>query len=237
MKVGILPGDLTLSVSESGETNANAILSTAYNVLPLWLRIARDALLQAKTASDAISTNWGVSDGQNHKLLAAELTPSLQVFVASGIALDALYDQFRPYAKLEPTLVQKWRSNKTSRATQIAEVLRRVFKYKKDLHAQIKKNIAAIIQARDQAVHPSLELKNTCNRPDIPVGVDWKFAMYRYPNSEKCFKSMIELLSFLHGKGSANPEVKIQLDNVFEALQELGVVSIAPIEKSETQFA
>ena len=42
MTVGIVPGDLTVGLDKSGSVNSKAILSTAYNVLPLWLRIAND---------------------------------------------------------------------------------------------------------------------------------------------------------------------------------------------------
>ena len=88
MTVGVLPGDLVLSVSESGSTDSRLVLSTAYNVLPLWLRIAHDALAHARSASQAIASNWGDNDETNRKLLVAELTPALQVFVACGVALD-----------------------------------------------------------------------------------------------------------------------------------------------------
>jgi hypothetical protein len=44
MTVGILPGDLKISLDESGSVNSKAILSTAYNVLPIWLSIASDQL-------------------------------------------------------------------------------------------------------------------------------------------------------------------------------------------------
>src|SRR6185437_376802 len=92
MKVGILPGDLKIEVSESGAVKSTLILATAYNVLPIWLRIANDQYLGAKHASEAIPAEWTSDDDANRELLIAELNPSLQVFVACGIALDALYD-------------------------------------------------------------------------------------------------------------------------------------------------
>jgi hypothetical protein len=54
MKIGVLPGDLTVEIDESGAPNAILILSTAYNVLPLWLRIANDQLLHAKRAAESL---------------------------------------------------------------------------------------------------------------------------------------------------------------------------------------
>jgi len=45
-------------MDESGGTSSRIILSTAYNVIPLWLKIARDSLNTAKLASDNIDANF-----------------------------------------------------------------------------------------------------------------------------------------------------------------------------------
>lgn len=50
MKVGVLPGDLTIEVDESGSVNSKLILSTAYNVLPIWLGIANDQLRRSRSS-------------------------------------------------------------------------------------------------------------------------------------------------------------------------------------------
>lgn len=47
------------------------------------------------------------NDSEKKGLLITELEPSLQVFVSCGIALDALYDQLRPYAKLSQDDINK----------------------------------------------------------------------------------------------------------------------------------
>lgn len=225
MKVGFLPGDLKISLDQSDNSKSHAILSTAYNVLPIWLRVARDNLNQSKTASDDIVKKWkNADDSERKELLITELEPSLQVFVSCVIVLDALYDQLRPYAKLSQDDINKWRDNKTGRAKQIAEVIRRVYKLDKDIFKQFRETISEIIKYRDLAVHPSLELKNSCSRPDIPVGVDWKFAMYRFSNSERCFESTIKILRYLHKNKCDEKGVLETLDNVFKALHELKVI-------------
>jgi hypothetical protein len=48
MQVGVLSGDLKIEINPAGASGSTFILSTAYNVLPVWLRIAHDQLLQAK---------------------------------------------------------------------------------------------------------------------------------------------------------------------------------------------
>lgn len=226
MKVGVLSGDFTISIDESGSGNSNIILSTAYNVLPIWLRIARDNLIQTKKASDNTAEQWGENEKENKELLISELEPALQVFVSCGIALDALYDQLRPYAKITELDIEKWRNNGTGRAKQIAEVIRRVYNLKKEVFKQFKINISEIIKYRDLAVHPSQKLKNSCDRPDIPVGVDWKFSAYRFLNSEICFNSTMQMLIYLYENKCKEKNVNEQMENVFKALQELKVVKL-----------
>jgi hypothetical protein len=225
MRVGVLPGDLTVAVDESGISNAKLTLSTAYNVLPLWLRIANDQLLQAKRAAESIVADWGKSDESDRELLVAELESSLQVFVACGIALDALYDQLRPFAKLSPVDIEAWKNNGTGRAKQIVEVVRRVYKLDAKPTAQFKQNIGEIIKFRDMAVHPSLDLKRACTRPDIPVGVDWKFSAYKHPNAARCMQATMEMLIYLFERKSGASEVDQQMENIVKALEQLNVVT------------
>jgi hypothetical protein len=228
MTVGILPGDLTIAVNESGSTNSNAILSTAYNVLPIWLRIGSDQLRHAKRASEAVATQWGANDDVNRELLVAELEPSLQLFVACGIAVDALYEQLRPFANVRRADIDAWKTNKTARERQILEVIRRVYKLGSDATAQFGQNIAEILKYRDMAVHPSLELKRTCDRPDIPVGVDWKFAAYRYPNAATCFDVTMKMVLYLYERKTENDACNQQMENIVKALEQLGVVRRDP---------
>jgi len=234
MKVGILPGDFTISLGDNAESGSKLILSTAYNVLPIWIRIARDNLRLAKSASQALVEEWSEDTESQKALLISELEPSIQVIVSCGIALDALYDQLRPYAKLSESDIEHWKEKKTSRAKQIAEVIRRVYALDKSVFEQFRQAIIDIIKYRDLAVHPSLELKNACSRPDIPVGVDWKFAAYRYQNSEACFNSTVQMLGYLYEKKCSEQAVVDQMENVFSALQELKVVQLKSANASPT---
>jgi hypothetical protein len=229
MEVGILPGDFTIGVDESGSIKSTLVLSTAYNVLPLWLRIANDQLLQAKRASESVAVSWGTNDATNRELLVAELEPSLQTFVACGIALDALYDQLRPSAKLTQTEIQAWKKNRTGRGKQIAEGIRRVYRLKAAETAQIKQSVTEIVKFRDMAVHPSFALKRTCTRPDIPVGVDWKFSAFKYSNAAECFRATMGLVLFLYERKSGISKVDLQMDRIVAALEELKVVHRKPV--------
>lgn len=224
MQVGILPGDLSIKVTDNSELNSQLILSTAYNVIPLWMKIAHDSLRQSKLASEAISEKWNENTDLQKELLIAELAPSMQVFVSCGIGIDALYDTLRPYAKISLRDIEAWQNNKTSRAKQIIEIIRRTHKLKPDILKDFKTCISQIIKYRNMAVHPSLELKNACTRPDIKVSVDWKFSVYRFSNAEWCLTNTINMIVYLYEHKSGASEVDESISNIIDALEELKVI-------------
>lgn len=223
MSIGILPGDIVISMDESGQSASKLILSTAYNVIPLWVRIARDRLNDAKRASEDIASNWDDDTDHQKAMLIAELAPSMEVVVSCGIALDSLYDMLRPYAKLSEADINRWKANRTGRGAQIFEVVRRVLKPENKHVKELKKAITDIIKFRDMAVHPTLELKNTLSRPDLDVAVDWKFSAYRFSNAWACFNTTKQIILFAHQQEHLDQKLILAFNNIFEALEELGV--------------
>jgi hypothetical protein len=224
MRVAVLAGDLTIGISDSGEFDSQCTLSTAYNVIPIWMKIAHDSLKQSKVASEEILEKWNKNaDFQKH-LLMSELAPSMQVIVACGIALDALYDTLRPYAKITSEEIEVWKKNKTARYKQIIEIIRRTYKLKPDILEKFKEAIGDTIQMRDKAVHPSLELQNVYGRSDIDVSVDWKFAVYRHDNAKRIFMNTINAIAYLYEHKSNIDELDTALFNIIEAFEELKII-------------
>ncbi|MDD2762133.1 MAG: hypothetical protein PHH11_17795 [Methylomonas sp.] len=66
MQCGFLEGDFTITAMPDGSIESKAILSTAYNVLPIWLRIASDNLKQAKRSHKRLLAEWS-TDGERQK--------------------------------------------------------------------------------------------------------------------------------------------------------------------------
>ncbi len=225
MRVGFLEGDLRIGFSEDGTIESKAILSTSFNVVPLWLRVAHDNLALARTAFQNIAAQWD-DDPENQKtLLIAELAPATQTIVACAIAYDALYAQLKPLAKVDNEEMAAWKKNKTSRAARISEVLRRVFRLNGEDYKQIKKVVTETIKLRDLAVHPSHELKNALNRPDVPVGLDWRFCVYRYENAATCYNNSVKLFTFFRGNASRDKAASENIESIFEALVEMNLIS------------
>lgn len=224
MKVGIQEGDFSISFNEDGTESSRLVLSTSYNMLPVWLRIAYDNILNSRKANEAIASEWIDNPESQKSLLVAELSPSIQVFVACGCALDALYDQVKDFAKITTDDIEKWKSKKTSRSAQIVEVIRRAYKLDNHFVKSAKLNINSILEFRDKVVHPSHEIQRPCTRPDIPVSVDWRFSAYRYSNASIAYRRTMELLILLHEKKSSIESLDKHMDGIFESLLELGLV-------------
>lgn len=226
MTVGVLPGDFQISVDDAGGVNSKLILSTSYNVIPIWLHIANNHFISARSASETLKNQWNEDTEKQKTLLMSELAPSMQTIVACGIALDALYDMLRPHAKISQEDIDKWKNNGTSRGAQISEVIKRVYKIRGETFKEFKRGITEIIKFRDMAVHPTSELKNACTRPDISVGVDWKFSAYKFTNASNCFESTMKMFIYLHENKCKEESVNVGIANIFLALQELGVVKL-----------
>ena len=226
MTVGVLDGDLTVSIDNSGSVNAQAIISTTYNVLPIWLRIAYDNLEATKHASDDIKANWSENTELQTSLLLAELMPCMQVFVSCCIALDAIFAQLKPFAKIDTDILTAWQNNKTGRAAQIAETFQRVYKLNPEQLKAFKVNLTSIFQYRNWAVHPSHHIQQTKTRPDIPVGVDWRFSAFRYSNAIICYTNTMNMLVHLYYKKSGVAKVDENMENIFKRLRELKLVKV-----------
>lgn len=225
MKSGIQDGDFIISCDEDGNVDSNLILSTSYNILPIWLKIAYENLVTSHEASKEIGNKWSEDNAIQKELLLAELTPSIQVFVACGCAIDALYDQLKEYSNISENDIKKWKEKKTSRSSQIVEIIRRSYKLDNELVKAIKNNIKSIMEFRDKVVHPSNKIERTCTRPDIPVGVDWKFSAYRYSNSAAAYTMTMNLLVLLYDKKTSDQKANENMENIFKALIEMNLVS------------
>ena len=228
MKVGLLPGDLTISLDEQGKPTSQFVLSTAYNVVPLWLLAAHDNLKSALMAQKRLKEDWssGSEANQQRQLLINELVPSMQTVIACGIALDGFYEILKPHAKLSAADIAKWKKNKTSRSAQIFETLRRTVGTPKGKTRDVRKIIKQIIDLRDQAVHPTNRLRHAVFRSDLSVAVDWKFAAFSAENAKVCFTNTMQIFSLAYERRDRNPEIKSQIENIIKSLEALGVVTI-----------
>jgi hypothetical protein len=132
MTVGVPPGGLTFSIGPDGKISGSLSLHVGYDVVPTWLGIAMRHLGDATTAELARNTAWATGDEDlKFSSLEQEFVASMQCITASAIALDAFYAVVRPkVTSISADLLAIWKTKRTARHAQIAEVLRRAFNVK-----------------------------------------------------------------------------------------------------------
>jgi hypothetical protein len=72
MKVGVLDGDFSIGIDETGKLQSKFILSTSYNVLPIWLRIAYENIKLSYEANNKIKSDWSEDPSNPKELLMSQ---------------------------------------------------------------------------------------------------------------------------------------------------------------------
>lgn len=227
MKVGFLEGDFQISIDDEGKFQSKAILSTSYNTIPLWLRISRDACLDARQYAESLKTDWPQESEEQKRLLLAELRPSMMALVGCAVAIDGIYDLIKPFAKIDKATLEGWKRRKKSRSKQVSETFRRAFGLSKEETSSLQKIVKEIFDLRDKAVHPSHQIQNAMSRADLPVGVDWRFAAYRFDNAATAYNNTIQLLHFFMSRRSLDKKLGSALEALSGALMENELLSEA----------
>ncbi len=185
MTVSIPKGGFTISLGSDGRPASNLMLHVRFDVCPTWCELAVRHLADAEARRIERVAAWaGTNEDQKGDSLEREFEASMQAIMAAAIALDAFYSIIQGHVQLPPSLVEKWRTKRTSRYSQVTEVLRRGFQLKPKGTASLRKNLKEIYRLRDLAVHPSGKIKAPLLHPEIQVGVEWRFACFRAQNAE-----------------------------------------------------
>jgi hypothetical protein len=216
MTVAIPPGGLRLSIGEDGTPSDTLTIHVHFDVCPTWLDVALKHLRTAKRRRTERVSAWiGTDENAKARALEKEFESSMQAIMASAIALDAFYAGVQARINLPAALVETWRSKRTSRYIQIAEVLRRGFKIRPQPTAALRKNLREIFRYRDLAVHPSGRIDAPILHPELGVGVEWRFAYFRYENALLIVRAIVSLITEL---ATAGKPVK-DLRNYMEGLR------------------
>jgi hypothetical protein len=139
----------------------------------------------------------------------------MQAVMAAAIALDAFYAILQPHVALPPTLVERWRTGRTARFSQVTEVIRRAFRLKPKGTAELRENLREIYRVRDLAVHPSGKIQAPIYHPELNVGVEWRFAYFRVSNAELIVNAATWILwDLCHGGKPADAKVLEYIGNL-----------------------
>ena len=228
MTVAIPDGGLVISFGKEGKPTGSVTLHVHFDVCPTWLELALRHLEDAKEKQSARMVAWKTTDENSKAMtLEREFEASMQAIMSSAIAIDAFYAVIHTKAKVPQTLITKWREKRTPRYAQISEVLRIAFTLKPKGFLVLRKNLQEIFKLRDLAIHPSGKIDLPILHPELQVGVEWRFAYFRYENALLVVRETVRMLCELVTSGKPkNGEVQKYAEVLrprIQPLQELGI--------------
>lgn len=185
MTVAIPAGGLTIGIGDDGNFTGDLTLHVRFNICPTWVELSLRHLEDAKIKRAEREAAWaGTNESLKGSALEREFEASMQAIMAAAIAIDAFYSIIQTHVVLPPSLVEQWRTKRTSRYSQVTEVLRRAFRLKTKGTTALRQNLKEIFRLRDLAVHPSGKIEAPILHPELNVGVEWRFAYFRAKNAE-----------------------------------------------------
>jgi hypothetical protein len=133
----------------------------------------------------------------------------MQAIMAAAIALDAFYAVIQDHVALPPELVEKWRTQRTARYSQVTEVVRRGFRLKPKGTKLLREHLQKIYRLRDLAVHPSGKIQAPIEHPELNVGVEWRFFYFRAEHAQNVVDAATAIIWDLANQGRpANPKIE-----------------------------
>lgn len=210
----IAADDLSPPIGSDESTAGSADSPPRFDVCPTWLEVATRYLSDARAAQGTRVTGWSRADEIGRAdVLEWEFETSLQAIVASGIAVGAFSAAIQSKVQLPQSLLDQWRENSTPRYIQIAEVLRRALSLSSNGASRVRECIGEILRFHDLAIDPSRKSGAHVFHPELRVGVEWRFAYFRYENALLIVQATLRLIAELVAHGKANDaEVQEYLD-------------------------
>lgn len=196
--VATTSGDLVRATRPEPQPAGSATSHTQFDMCLTWLELAIRHLSDAQVAQVARIETW--NDADDHSRLGVlkwEFEASIQAIVASEVALDAFCAVVQ--AKVQPpqSLIDEWREKRTPRCVQISETLRRAFSIEPRKVSGLRQNLGEIFRFRDLAIDPSAKMDVPILHPELGVGVEWRFAYFRYQNALLIVKATLGLIAEL----------------------------------------
>lgn len=216
MTVAIPAGGLTLSMGDDGKLHGGLTIHVHYDVCPTWLELASRHLSDAEERRSARIQAWNADDQDARTAsLEAEFESSMQAIMAAAIAIDSFYASLRDKVEIPIETTRAWRENKTARYKQIAEVFRRAFSLPPRYSVNLRRNLKEIFKIRDMAIHPSGEVTAPVLHPELQVGVEWRFALFRAENAQAVVQGAQSIVRELAAKGKpSTPGVQRYVDGL-----------------------
>jgi hypothetical protein len=195
MQVGVPPGGLVFRMGPDGKPTGSLTIHVALEVAPYWLDLAIGHSVVAEDHRSSLMAAWREQVQQEVTIhLEAEFLASMQACMSSAIAVDAFYASIRDHVPLPKEVVASWRRNRTARYRQVAEVLKRGFKVRRDAQPAVRRFLKDLYRMRDAAVHPDSRLRAPIPHPALGVATEWRFVYFRVENAKALISGVLTLI-------------------------------------------
>ena len=94
-------------------------------------------------------------------------------------------------------LIAEWQEKRTPRHVQMSEVLRRAFSLAPKHVTSVRQSLEEIFRFRDLAMDPSAKTNTRILHPELGIGVEWRFAYFRYQNAQLIVSATLRLIAEL----------------------------------------
>jgi hypothetical protein len=229
--------DLTISFGPEGSSGSSKAL-VSYDVCPIWLEIAIEHLKAANEANSEMTKTWAdpaTAGDAKGETLERVFRYSMQAMTAAAVAIDGFYAAVQKKIKIDPALIDKWKANKTARYSQVAETIRIAYQLKPKGSKAFRDAIKEIYKFRDQAVHPSAAMEEAILHPDIDVGVERRFVVFRYDNALQIVRIAVMMIDELarngNVKNNAIEKYSNSLGTATEILRNEPLLALQPLPK------
>ena len=194
-----------LHIRDDGEIVGEPLtLQIRFDVCPTWIQLAKRHLETAIEARTKRQFVWSGTDVvAKEQALEAEFESSMQAIMAAAIAWDAFYSILRQNVKIPQSLIERWRSGRTARYSQVTEIVRRAFSLNPKKTSTLRANLKEIYRFRDLAVHPSGQIEAALLHPELNIGVEWRFVYFQATNAELAVSGAAAMLWVLAHDGKA----------------------------------
>jgi hypothetical protein len=191
-------GTPVIAMAQDAESANSPAAVAHYDACPTWLDLAVRHLSDAKVARDARIAAWRNPDERSRTgALQWEFEAALQAMMASANAVDAFYAAVQSKVPLPQSLVDEWRDSRAPRHVRVSDVLSMAFSLEQKYADGVRRAMAEIFRFRDLAIDPSAKADAQILHPELGVGVDWRFAYFRYENALLIVKASVRLITEL----------------------------------------
>jgi len=182
--------EITLSIGPDGQPQLSTVTpELAYDLWPLWLRIAIDHQHMARAARTRLEAITGTHDARHGRALQDETTAGMVSISAAMFAIDAFYGAVLARIDVPPP-----KGKRSQRYAIIAETLKRAFTMTQKSSNAIRNRLQEAFRIRDMSVHPTGQFRQPMLHPVMHVGVAMPHVAFRVENAEAAVHMAISLI-------------------------------------------